>query len=351
MKLLAIDGNSIINRAFYGIRLLSNQKGVFTNAVTGFLNIYLKLIAAYKPDGAAAAFDLKAPTFRHKAFDGYKAGRKGMPDELAMQLPYVKELLKALGVKVIECEGYEADDILGTLAHACDMAGNECIIATGDRDSFQLITDRVSVNLAGNKEDVLYTPAKIMEVYGVTPAEMLEVKALMGDASDNIPGVPGCGEKTALTLLQNFGTLEGVYEHLDSELVKPAMKKKLAEGRESAQLSYELATIRTDAPLEFSPADAKWAQDYQPGLYALMLRLGFTKFIERWGVQPPADAPAAPAALGPVDYEEILSGEAAKAAADTVADGMEFLDLCVRHTPDYSLFAFYAPFGYGAQCH
>ena len=202
MKLLVIDGNSIINRAFYGIRLLSNKKGIFTNAVTGFLNIYLKLIAAYKPDGAAAAFDLKAPTFRHKAYDGYKAGRKGMPDELAMQLPYVKDILRAMGVKVLECEGYEADDILGTLAHACDERGFECVIATGDRDSFQLITDRVCVNLASTKEDILYTPEKIREVYGVSPAEMLEVKALMGDSSDNIPGLKrGVGPKRALKII------------------------------------------------------------------------------------------------------------------------------------------------------
>ena len=202
MKLLVIDGNSIMNRAFYGIRLLSNKKGVFTNAVTGFMNIYLKLITAYKPDGAAAAFDLKAPTFRHKAYDGYKAGRKKMPDELAMQMPLIKELLRALGVKVVECEGYEADDILGTLARACEEQGGECILATGDRDSFQLITDKVCVNLASTKEDILYTPAKIAEVYGVTPPEMLEVKALMGDSSDNIPGVAGIGEKTALSLIQ-----------------------------------------------------------------------------------------------------------------------------------------------------
>lgn len=195
MKLLVIDGNSIINRAFYGIRALTNKKGVFTNAVTGFMNIYLKLIAEFQPDCAAAAFDRREPTFRHRKFEGYKAGRKGMPDELAMQLPYVKELLCALGVKVLECEGYEADDILGTLSAMCEAQGGECVLSTGDRDSFQLITGHVSVNLASNREDIFYTPDKIREVYGVSPAEMLEVKALMGDGSDNIPGVPGIGEK------------------------------------------------------------------------------------------------------------------------------------------------------------
>ena len=216
MKLLIIDGNSILNRAFYGIRLLTNKNGMFTNAVTGFFNIYLKLIAEFAPDGAAAAFDLKAPTFRHQKYDGYKAGRKGMPDELAMQMPYVKKLLTALGVPVIECEGYEADDILGTLAAKCDNTDSQCILATGDRDSFQLITDNVFVNLASTKEDVLYTPAKIMEVYGVTPPQMTDVKALMGDSSDNIPGVAGIGEKTALSLIQKYHSIDEIYKNIDS---------------------------------------------------------------------------------------------------------------------------------------
>ncbi len=214
MKLLIIDGNSILNRAFYGIHLLTNKKGMFTNAVTGFFNIYLKLIAAFAPDGAAAAFDLKAPTFRHQKYDGYKAGRKGMPDELAVQMPYVKKLLTALGVPVIECEGYEADDILGTLAAKCDSTGSQCILATGDRDSFQLITDNVFVNLASTKEDVLYTPAKIAEVYGVSPWQMIDVKALMGDASDNIPGVAGIGEKTALSLNKKYQSIEELNKNI-----------------------------------------------------------------------------------------------------------------------------------------
>ena len=250
MKLLAIDGNSIINRAFYGIHLLSNKKGVFTNAVTGFLRIYIKLLGMYSPDGAAAAFDLKAPTFRHKAYDGYKAGRKKMPDELAMQMPYVKDILRALGVKVIECEGYEADDILGTLAHACDISGNECIIATGDRDSFQLITDKVFVNLASTKEDILYTPEKIYEVYGVSPAEMLEVKALMGDASDNIPGVAGIGEKTALSLIQKYHTVADIYADPEAVEATKSVKDKLAKGAESAKLSRMLGEIVKDAPID-----------------------------------------------------------------------------------------------------
>ena len=286
MKLLVIDGNSIINRAFYGIRLLSNKKGIFTNAVTGFLNIYLKLIAAYKPDGAAAAFDLKAPTFRHKAYDGYKAGRKGMPDELAMQLPYVKDILRAMGVKVLECEGYEADDILGTLAHACDERGFECVIATGDRDSFQLITDRVCVNLASTKEDILYTPEKIREVYGVSPAEMLEVKALMGDSSDNIPGVPGIGEKTALSLIQKYHTVADIYADLDAVDATKSVKDKLAKGRESAELSRMLGKIVTDAPVDTDPASYRFSGRDEAALaeiltglemFSMLKNLGFTE--------------------------------------------------------------------------
>lgn len=250
MKLLIIDGNSIINRAYYGIRLLSNKKGMFTNAVTGFFNIYLKLIAEFTPDGAAAAFDLKAPTFRHKKYDGYKAGRKGMPDELAMQLPYVKKLLVALGIPVIECEGYEADDILGTLAAKCDSVGAECILATGDRDSFQLISDNVTVNLASTKEDILYTPAKIMEVYGVAPKQMIDVKALMGDSSDNIPGVAGIGEKTALSLIQNYGSIDEIYKNLDTIDVTKSVRQKLSNGEESCRLSYFLGTITREAPID-----------------------------------------------------------------------------------------------------
>ena len=312
MKLLVIDGNSIINRAFYGIRLLSNKKGIFTNAVTGFLNIYLKLIAAYKPDGAAAAFDLKAPTFRHKAYDGYKAGRKGMPDELAMQLPYVKDILRAMGVKVLECEGYEADDILGTLAHACDERGYECIIATGDRDSFQLITDRVFVNLASTKEDVLYTPEKIREVYGVSPAEMLEVKALMGDSSDNIPGVAGIGEKTALTLIQKYHTIADIYSDLDAVDASKSVKDKLARGKDSAELSRMLGKIVTDAPVDTEPADYRFAGRDDAALAGLLTELEMFSMLKKLGVG--ADALASVASAPPKAGER-AEGERASAGA------------------------------------
>ena len=250
MKLLVIDGNSIINRAFYGIRALSNKKGVFTNAVTGFMNILLKLENNFKPDCIAVAFDLKAPTFRHKMYDQYKGTRKPMPEELAMQMPIVKDLLRAMGIAVVEKEGWEADDILGTLSHAAELSGNTAIIATGDRDSFQLVTEKVYVNMAGNKEDVLYTPQEIMNKYGVTPIQMLEVKALMGDSSDNIPGVKGVGEKTAFDLIQKYSTVSNIYDKLDTLEMTAGLRKKLTEGKESCELSRKLGTIALDAPID-----------------------------------------------------------------------------------------------------
>ena len=250
MRLLVIDGNSIINRAFYGIRALSNKKGVFTNAVTGFMNILLKLENSFKPDCIAVAFDLKAPTFRHKMYSEYKGTRKPMPEELAMQIPLVKDILRAMGIAVVEKEGWEADDILGTLSHAAELGGNTAVIATGDRDSFQLITESVYVNLAGNKEDVLYTPQEIMNKYGVTPIQMLEVKALMGDSSDNIPGIKGVGEKTAFDLIQKYSTVSNIYDNLDNLEITAGLRKKLSEGKESCELSKRLGTIALDAPVD-----------------------------------------------------------------------------------------------------
>ncbi len=211
MKLLLIDGNSIMNRAFYGIRSLTNKKGFPTNALTGFLNIYLKLIKEEQPDRIVAAFDLRAPTFRHKMYDGYKANRHAMPEELAKQMPIIRILLREMGISVLEKEGYEADDIIGTLSRIATEQNSDCVIMTGDRDSFQLVNERVTVRLASNKEDIFYTPDKIREVYGVEPIQMIEVKALMGDSSDNIPGVKGIGEKTALSLIQKYKSVAQIY--------------------------------------------------------------------------------------------------------------------------------------------
>ncbi|MBQ8967094.1 DNA polymerase I [Ruminococcus sp.] len=252
MRLLCIDGNSIMNRAFYGIRILTNSKGICTNALTGFMNIYLKEIEEVQPDCVAVAFDLRAPTFRHKASAAYKANRKGMPDELAQQMPLIKKLLKLLGIQTVECEGYEADDILGTLSKAAADSGNECFILTGDRDSFQLVSDKVTVRLAGTKETKIYTPARIMEEYGVTPRQMIEVKALMGDTSDNIPGVRGIGEKTALNLIQQAGSVEKLYADLDSFTITKGNRAKLEAGYQDAVDSHFLAEICLEAPVERS---------------------------------------------------------------------------------------------------
>ncbi len=249
MKLLLIDGNSIMNRAFYGIRMLTNKKGVPTNALTGFMNIYFKLMKEERPDRIAAAFDLKAPTFRHKLYADYKGTRHAMPDELAAQMPLIKDILRSLGISVLEVEGYEADDIIGTLSRAAADQNAECVISTGDRDSFQLVNDRVTVRLASNKEDIYYTPVKINEVYGVTPREMLEVKALMGDSSDNIPGVPGIGEKTALSLIQKYHSVQYIFDNLAQIDVSKGVRTKLENGKQSAELSRTLGEICLTAPV------------------------------------------------------------------------------------------------------
>lgn len=231
MKLLAIDGNSILNRAFYGIKLLSNKKGVFTNAIFGFMNIYLKNINEVFPDSVAVAFDLKSPTFRHKAASYYKANRKGMPPELAQQLPIIKELLTLMGVRVVECEGYEADDVLGTLSKLCTDSGNQCFVLTGDRDSLQLADDNVTILLATNKETIHYTPERFAEDYGFEPIRLIDLKALMGDSSDNIPGVAGIGEKTATTLIKEYGTIENLYANYEGLRFDKGSESKAGKGR------------------------------------------------------------------------------------------------------------------------
>ncbi|MCR5484484.1 MAG: DNA polymerase I [Clostridiales bacterium] len=259
MKLLVIDGNSIVNRAFYGIKLLTTKDGRFTNGIYGFMNILLKLRDENSPDAVVAAFDLKAPTFRHKMYDGYKAGRKGMPDELAQQMPVLKELLSALGYKIIEKEGFEADDILGTLSSLCRREGAECVIATGDRDSLQLVSDDTSVLLASTKmgrpQTVRYTPEKILEEYGITPRQLIDIKALMGDSSDNIPGVSGIGQKTASDLIQRFSSVDNIYENIDTIDVKQGVRDKLKADKDMAYLSRTLGTICTDAPLDIKLSD------------------------------------------------------------------------------------------------
>lgn len=284
MKLLAIDGNSIMNRAFYGIKLLSNSKGQFTNALTGFMNIYLKEIGEVKPDCVAVAFDLKVPTFRHKANAAYKANRKGMPEELAQQMPVIKELLGDLGIKIVQCEGYEADDILGTLSKAAADSGNECYILTGDRDSFQLVSDRVTVRLATTKETKIYTPDRIMEEYGVTPRQMIEVKALMGDTSDNISGVKGIGEKTALSLIKQEGDVKTLYEHLADIKLTPSVRTKLENGHQDAIDSRFLAEICLEAPVDKATEFYKLGEVDTEKTKALLADLEMMRLIDRLGL-------------------------------------------------------------------
>ncbi|MBO4468022.1 MAG: DNA polymerase I [Clostridia bacterium] len=290
MKLLAIDGNSIINRAFYGIKILSTKDGVYTNAVYGFINILGKLLDLESPDAVAVAFDLKKPTFRHKEYAQYKAGRKPMPEELAPQFPILKEWLTLAGYKVIECEGFEADDILGTLAHACKTSGHSCTIATGDRDSLQLISDNTKVLLTttkmGRPEIVNYTKEALFEKYGLTPGEMIELKALMGDSSDNIPGVAGIGEKTATDLITRFHSVNNIYENIDELEIKDSVKNKLIDGKESAYLSRFLGTISQEAPIDTNIEDYKIAPADKDGLARLMTKLEFFKLMEKMGITP-----------------------------------------------------------------
>lgn len=253
MKLLVIDGNSILNRAFYGIKLLTTKDGRFTNGIYGFMNILLKLQEEYSPDATAIAFDLKAPTFRHELYDEYKAQRKGMPPELAQQMPILKELLTALGYTIVEKEGYEADDILGTLSASC-KGEDFCYIATGDRDSLQLVNDNTNVLLASTKagkpQTIQYDTEKIKEEYGVTPKQLIEIKALMGDSSDNIPGVAGVGQKTASDLIQRFSDIDNIYNNIDTLDIKAGVKNKLTQDKDKAYLSHELGTIFLEVPID-----------------------------------------------------------------------------------------------------
>ena len=295
MKLMAIDGNSIINRAYYGIRPLTTRDGLYTHAVFGFLTTLLRLREEEKPDAVCVTFDVHAPTFRHTADEAYKATRKPMPEELRMQMPVLKEVLDALNIPRYELEGWEADDLLGTISRKCEASDWECVVVTGDKDSLQLITDKTKVKLVstrmGQTTTKDMTPAAFREQYGFDPIHMIDLKALMGDASDNIPGVPGVGEKTAMDLIQKYGSIETLYEKMPDIEAKPAAIRKLAAGEESARHSYWLATIATDAPLEFRPED-NLVRDPGPAAYPLFLRLEFTKLIERFGLTAEKDTRA-----------------------------------------------------------
>ena len=289
MKLLILDGNSVINRAFFGIKPLTNREGLYTNAIYGFLNILERMEKEEQPDAVCVSFDLHGPTFRHLRYDGYKATRHGMPEELAMQMPVMKAVLRAMNIPIYECQGWEADDVIGTVGRICSNNGWECVIVTGDRDSLQLIDENVHVKLVisrpGQTSAELYDEEKFREVYGFEPKRLIDLKALMGDSSDNIPGVKGVGEKTAKELLLKFGSLDGVYAHLDDPSIRPKLREKLENDKENAYLSYELATIRPEAPIDFEPKDAVVQPYNRAELYQLFQRLEFVKLIDRYGLR------------------------------------------------------------------
>ncbi len=338
MKLLILDGNSIVNRAFYGVRALNAPDGTPTNGVYGFIAILRKLLDEEKPDSVCVAFDLKAPTFRHLRYDGYKAQRKGMPDELAVQMPILKQVLDAMGILRLELEGYEADDILGTVAKICTASGWDCRIVTGDKDSFQLITDSAHVchvkSRMGQTTTTEYTPEVFFDEYGFAPKHIVDLKALMGDSSDNIPGVPGVGEKTAMSLVQRYADIDTIYSQLDTLDVKEGVRKKLREGEDSARLSYELATICCDAPIDFAPDTAVWHEDYRPELYDIFKKLGFNKFIEKWGLSENKQSALHQEAehLPRIENAEFSALERAVTEAEfiavTAAEGFDSIELC-----------------------
>ncbi len=308
-KLLCIDGNSILNRAYYGIRMLTNRDGFPTNALFGMVNILSKQIEALEPDYAAIAYDLKAPTFRHRMYDAYKAGRRAMPDELAQQMPVSRDFAAMLGLHILSHEGYEADDILGTLARMAEESGDcTAYLLTGDRDALQLISPRVHVLLAGNNETTDMDEAAFTARYGITPDRFVDVKALMGDTSDNIPGVPGVGEKTALRLIAEYGSVDGVYAALPTAGFTPSLRRKLEEGEDSARLSRRLAEICREVPLELSLDGLARRPMDRDEAGRLFSHYGFSAFLKRFGLVdsaaasvPAADAgaariPAAPCA-------------------------------------------------------
>lgn len=294
---MIIDGNSIINRAYYAIRPLSTKEGIPTNGIFGFMNILLKHLDEVKPEYLAVAFDLKAPTFRHKEYSEYKAQRKGMPEDLAAQMPHLKELLSAMNIKLLSCEGFEADDIIGTVAARCEKENVRCVIVTGDKDDLQLATEKTHILLTTTKQGQTvvedFDEKAFIEKYRITPKEFIDVKALMGDSSDNIPGVSGIGEKTAFNLIENFHSLEGVYENIESDIIKKAMRQKLIDGKDDAFMSRHLATIVCDMDLDFSFEEARRGGYNTEALSAKLEQLEMKKLGDRLGASRTETVPEA----------------------------------------------------------
>lgn len=327
MKLMILDGNSVVNRAFYGVGYLSSRSGQPTGAIYGFLNIMQSLLDEENPEALAIAFDEKGPTFRHEAYEGYKATRKPMPEDLAAQLPILKEILGAMNIPMYSLSGWEADDILGTAGRICGENGWDCVVVTGDRDSLQLVDDHVTVKLVttkgGKTQAVNYTPDVFREEYGFAPKGLIDLKALMGDSSDNYPGVPGVGEKTAKELMQKFGSLDAVYENAEDESLKPAVRRKLAEGKASAYQSYDLATIRLDAPVDFVPENNVRKPWDREAVLKLFRSLEFGRLIEKYRLLEPEagtlDEEAETLNVVPVRTPEELDALLEKLPGSTVA--------------------------------
>ncbi|MEA4895609.1 MAG: DNA polymerase I [Oscillospiraceae bacterium] len=341
MKLMILDGNSIVNRTFYGIRMLNAPDGTPTNGIYGFLTVLHKLLDEEKPQAVCVAFDLKAPTFRHLQYESYKAQRKAMPEELAAQIPILKEVLDALGIKRLELEGFEADDLIGTVSRVCSEKGWDCVVVTGDKDSFQLITDSTHVrhikSRMGKTETTDYTPEVFFEEYGFEPKKIVDLKALMGDSSDNIPGVKGIGEKTATELVRAYGTIDKIYSELDTLEIKDTVRAKLANGKSDAEMSFSLATIDVNAPIAFSPENCSFSGSFGGG-YDIFRRLGFNSLIEKWGMAERADGTEVfkPASLPIID---VLDGEALRELSQSIKkcpfvavlpldDGFDALEIC-----------------------
>ncbi len=326
MKLMVLDGNSIINRSFYGIRPLTTRDGLYTHAVYGFLTTLQRLLDEEKPEGLCVTFDRREPTFRHEADADYKATRHAMPEELAVQMPVLKQVLDAMDIPRYEFVGFEADDLIGTISRRCEAAGWDCVIVTGDKDSLQLVTEHTKVKLVstrmGQTTTKDMTPGTFREQYGFDPIHMIDLKALMGDTSDNIPGVPGVGEKTAMALVQRYGSIDEIYRLLPDIEAKPAAIRKLQAGEDAARHSYWLATIVTDAPLAFDPAE-NVRRPFRPELYDLLLKLEFQKLIDRYGLRPAAQTEEKPDCTATA--EELLTAAQAEEflalwrAADCVA--------------------------------
>ena len=337
MKLMVLDGNSIVNRAYYGIRPLTTRQGLHTNAIYGFVTTLQRLLDEEKPEALCVAFDRREPTFRHQADASYKAQRKEMPEELAMQLLPLKQVLSAMSIPQYELAGYEADDLIGTISRKCEADGWDCVIVTGDKDSLQLITDHTKVKLVstrmGQTTTKDMTPETFREVYGFAPIHMIDLKALMGDSSDNIPGVAGIGEKTAMALVQEYGSIDALYAKMPDVHAKPAALWKLQEGEDAARHSYWLATIVTDAPLAFDPAD-NLRRPFQPELYDIFLRLEFQKLIDKYGLSPSRTAEEKPSHTA---HAEIV--ETAARAEELLALWRRAPHVTVYGLPDLSALA------------